>query len=414
MLIAHRIALNPTPVQEDYFRRAAGVARFAYNWALEENQRQYEAWRADPSLPRPNILEIKKRLNAVKREQFPWMMDVTKCAAQEGVLNVGRALDNFFRRLRAGERKVGYPRFKRREGREKFCAADEPGRFQVRDKSIRLPVIGWIRMRERLRFAGTPKRVTVSREGGRWFASIMVDAPDSPQCRQPGEVIGVDLGVKTLATLSNGERVEGPKAAKKAQKQLRRADKSLSRKQRGSSNWRKAKDRLSRVHARAANVRRDATHKLTTRLTKGWRVVCIEDLNVRGMMRNRFLSRALGDSALGEVRRQIEYKAKMYGAYVVVADRWYPSSKTCSCCGSVKAELALSQRTYHCERCGVEIDRDLNAARNLEGLAGSSPVTACGAVSSGRLSDEPVKLIVTKQESGHDALLVRSGLSRCV
>ena len=392
MLIAHRIALDPTDKQRTYFARASGVARFAWNWALAEWQGQYAARKDDPSLPQPSDAGLRRQLNSLKREQFPWMFDVTKCAPQEAIIDLGGAFRSFF------EKRGRYPRFKKKGGRDSFCAANEAGTFRVDGKRIKLPVVGRVRMREAVRFTGKLKRVTVSREADRWFASIMVETDDIKPVEQPKEAVGVDLGVTTLATLSDGDPVPGPKAHKALLDRLRRTSRSLSRKRKGSANRRKAKAKLARLHSRIAAVRRDATHKATTMLAKTYRRIGIEDLNVRGMARNRHLARSIMDGGFFEFRRQLDYKARFYGATVVVADRWFPSSKTCSCCGSVKAELALSQRTFHCDACGHEIDRDLNAARNLKHLAASSAVSACGEERSGAVRKPRVKRASAKQE----------------
>jgi len=377
MLIAHRIALDPTDKQGTYFARASGTARFAWNWALAEWQRQYAARADDPVLPQPSDTRLRRQLNSLKREQFPWMFDVTKCAVQEAIIDLGAAFGSFF------ERRGRYPRFKKKGGRDSFCAANEAGTFRVDGQRIKLPVIGWVRMREAVRFTGKLKRVTVSREADRWFVSIMVETADVVAVEQPQASVGVDLGIATLATLSDGSTIPGPKAHTALLKRLRRTSRSLSRKRKGSANRRKAKAKLARLHSRIANIRRDATHKATTMLAKTYRRIGIEDLNVRGMVKNRRLARSIMDGGFFEFRRQLDYKARFYGATVVVANRWFPSSKTCSCCGSVKAELALSQRTFHCDDCGYETGRDHNAARNLEKLAASSAVSACGEERSG-------------------------------
>lgn len=392
MLIAHRIALDPTNKQRTYFARASGVARFAWNWALAEWQRQYAARCGDTSLPPPSEVGLRRQLNSLKREQFPWMFDVTKCAAQEAIIDLGAGFRSFF------ENRGCYPRFKKKGVRDSFCAANEAGKFRVDGRRIKLPVVGWVRMREVMRFSGKLKRVTVSREADRWFASIMVETADLKKAEQPHDAVWVDLGVAMLATMSQGDPIPGPKAHSALLDRLRRTSRALSRKREGSANRRKARRKLARLHSRIAAIRRDATHKATTILTKKYRRIGIEDLNVRGMVRNRRLSRSIMDGGFFEFRRQIEYKARFYGATVVVADRWFPSSKTCSCCGSVKAELALSQRIYHCDTCGFEADRDLNAARNLERLAASSAASACGEDRSGAVRKPRVKRSLMKQE----------------
>ena len=392
MLIAHRIALDPTNAQATYFARAAGTARFAWNWALGEWQRQHQARRGDPSLPAPSEARLRRQLNSIKRARFPWMYDVTKCAAQEAIIDLGAAFDSFF------EKRGHYPRFKKKGARESFCAANEAGTFRTEGRRIRLPVVGWVRLREDVRFAGTLKRVTVSRVADRWYASILIDADEVHSVAHARDTVGVDLGVATLATLSSGETIPGPKAHKALLGRLRRTSRALSRKRKGSANRRKAKARLARLHARIANIRRDATHKATTMLARSYGRIGIEDLNVQGMAGNRHLARSIMDGGFFEFRRQLAYKATWYGATLVVADRWFPSSKRCSCCGSVKTELALSQRTFRCDDCDYEAGRDHNAARNLRHLAASSAVSACGEERAGAECKPRVKRSPAKQE----------------
>jgi putative transposase len=310
MLIAHRVALDPTDKQRTYFARAAGVARFAWNWALAEWQRQYAARRDDPSLPPPSEAALRRQLNRCKREQFPWMFAVTKCAAQEAIIDLGAGFRSFF------EKRGRYPRLKKKGVRDSFCAANEAGTFRVDGRRIRLPVIGWIRMREAVRFTGKLKRVTVSREADRWFASVMVETDDVKPVEQPQEVVGVDLGITTLATLSDGVTIPGPRAHTALLGRLRRTSRSLSRKRKGSANRRKAKAKLARLHSRIAAIRRDATHKATMMLAKTYRRIGIEDLNVRGMARHRRLARSIMDGGFFALRRQLAYKARFYGASV--------------------------------------------------------------------------------------------------
>jgi putative transposase len=386
MLLAHKIAFDPNAAQRLYFARGAGTARFAWNWALDEWRKQYATG------GKPSEFSLNRQLNGIKRAQFPWMYDVTKCAAQEAILDLGMAFRAFF------DKRGRYPRFKHKDGRASFCAATGIGTFRADGKRIKLPKIGWVRMREAVRFSGPLKRATVSCEAGRWFVSLLIETDDIRPVEQPKAVVGVDLGVRALAALSTGEVVAGPKSFKAALKRLRRANKALTRKRRGSANFRKAKSRLVRIHARIANIRRDATHKLTTRLTHTYRTICVEDLNVRGMAANRRLSRAVMDGGFFEFRRQLDYKTRLYGSRLVVANRWFPSSKTCSCCSVIKETLALSQRVFHCDDCGFEALRDVNAALNLARLAASSAATACGEPRSGARRKPRVKRGSAKQE----------------
>jgi putative transposase len=392
MLLAHKIALNPNAAQRLYFARAAGTARFAWNWALTRWQQEYALWREYQCGPKPSEMSLLRELNAIKRERFPWMFDVTSRATKEAIIDLGAAFRAFF------EGRAAYPRFKRKDDKPSFCAADEVGTFRADGKRIKLPLIGWVRMREAVRFSGPLKRAIVCCESGRWFVAVLVDTDDVRPVAHSEAVVGVDLGVTALATLSTGETIEGPKAHKAALKRLRRANKAMARKRRGSNNARKAKARLARLHRRITAIRRDATHKLTTRLTKTYAVIGIEDLNVRGMSANRHLARAVMDGGFFELRRQLDYKARLYGSRIVVASRWYPSSKTCSCCGVIKPTLDLAERMFRCTDCDFEAGRDHNAALNLAGIAAILAVTACGEARSGPVRKSRVKRASVKQE----------------
>jgi putative transposase len=372
MLIAHKIRLDPNNVQATCLARAAGTARFAYNWALAEWQRQYEACKKNPALPRPNQAVLRRQLNALKREQFPWMLEVTKSAPQMAIIQLGRAFENFF------ARRARYPTFRKKGRDDRFTITNDL--FSVVDKRIRIPKLGWVRMRERLRFTGHIVSAAVSRIAAHWYASITVDTRDGlplPAAENQGAV-GVDLGITALATLSNGETFIGPKALRSLLDRLRRLARALSRKVKGSRNCSKAKLKLARLHARIANIRRNGLHQLTTSITRRFHTIGIEDLNVKGMMGNRCLARAVADMGFGELRRQCEYKAAWRGGRVVVADRWYPSSKLCSSCGLLLEALDLGTREWTCPGCAVVHHRDYNAAVNLEKMAVSSTVSACG------------------------------------
>ncbi len=393
MLIAHRIALHPNNVQTTYLSRAAGTARFAYNWALAEWSRQYEAHKADASLPRPSQMALRRQLNGIKAERFPWMLEVSKNAPQMAIIQLGAAFKNFF----AGRAK--YPKFRKKGLHDRFSLTND--QFSVDGSRIRIPNLGWVRMRETLRFTGKIMSATVSRVADRWFVSITVDTPEDlplPKAENQGAV-GVDLGVSALATLSTGESIAGPKAHKALFSRLQRLSRSLSRKIKGSSNRRKAKAKLARLHARIAAIRTDALHKLTTALTCRFHTIGIEDLNVKGMVKNRHLSRAVSDMGFFEFRRQLDYKTAQRGGVVVVADRWYPSSKTCSTCGHKLEALPLSVREWTCPECGSVHDRDVNAAINLRNLAVSSTVSACGEEGSGSGRKTRTKPASAKQES---------------
>lgn len=400
MLRAHKIALAPNNAQATHLARACGVARFAYNWALAEWTRQYEAWKVDNSLPRPNQMALRRQLNAIKRSEFPWMLEVTKCAPQMAIVQLGEAFRNFF------AKRVGYPKFRKKGVHDRFSISND--QFQIKDRRIRIPNLGWVRMREALRFRGKIVSATISRVADRWFASICVEISDTenaaslnlrsiPQAESQGAV-GVDLGVSALATLSTGEVIPGPKALARLLPRLRRLSRFVVRKQKGSANRRKARLKLARHYARIANIRADALHKLTSDLTRRFELIGIEDLNVKGMLSNRHLSRSVSDMGFFEFRRQLDYKARDTGSLVVMADRWFASSKTCSDCGWKLEELPLSVRSWTCPNCGAEHERDVNAAKNLKEYAVSSTVSACGEEGSDQGRKFLVKPASVKQE----------------
>ncbi len=387
MLKAHKIALNPNNTQATYFARAAGTARFAYNWALSEWQRQYEAWKAESSLPKPSQMSLRRQLNAIKREQYPWMLEVTKNAPQMAIMQLGDAFRNFW----AGRAK--YPKYRKKGVHDRFSLSND--QFSVKGSRIRIPNLGWVRMRESLRFTGKIMSATLSRVADKWFVSITVDTEEPPARGAENQgAAGVDLGVSALATLSTGEKVVGPKPHKALLKRVKRLSRSLSRKHKAaktnlglaanaripkgvrlpvSENAKKARAKLSRLHARIANIRADALHKLTSDLTRRFHTIAIEDLNVRGMLKNHHLARAIADMSFFEFRRQLEYKAARRGGIVVVADRWFASSKICSVCGVQQDKMPLAVRQWTCPDCGTLHDRDVNAARNLLALGVAAP-----------------------------------------
>jgi putative transposase len=401
MRLAHKIALDPTPEQADYFLRASGVARFAWNWALGQWQQEYALWKEYQCGPRPSEVSLRSALNAIKDDAFPWMLEVTKNAPQQAIKNLGAAFKNFF------EGRAKYPKFKKKGvARDSFRADPgtdkaHPNAVQVDGKRIKLPVIGWIRMREAVRFVGNIKSAIVSRIANRWFVSLSIEVDHTPPVRETQAVGGVDLGVKALATLSDGTVIEGPKALRKRLKTLCRRSRAHSRKAKGSANRRKSAMRLARLHARIANIRQDALHKATTEIVRKFDVIGIEDLNVRGMMQNHSLALAIADIGAFEFRRQLDYKAPMRSSRVAVADRWFPSSRMCSACGCIHTGLALADREWTCDACGVVHDRDGNASINLKNFAASSAVTACGAIRSGFGLAAKTKRIAVKQEPKH-------------
>ena len=331
-----------------------------------------------------HAMERHRRWNA-KKAQRPWVYEVSKCCGQEALRDLDRAFANFWRGRKEG-RRVGFPRFRRKHGRRDSCRLT--GSIKVHPKSVTLPRIGCVRTKETTeKFCGRILSATVSREADRWYVSLAVEVErDDPQ-PFVGPIVGIDLGLTSFAVLSDGTRIEPPKPFAKAQRRLRHRQRLHRRKQRGSRNRRKSAAGRARMHRRIRYQRADFLHKTTTDLAKTKSVIVVEDLSVHGMLCNQHLSRSIADAGWGEFRRMLAYKTIWYGSEWVIASRFYPSTKTCSACGHIKAEMPLGQRVFRCEACGAEIDLDLNAARNLASLvAGSSLETlnACGAEGSGQ------------------------------
>jgi len=388
---AYRFALDPTPAQERMLRSHAGAARFAWNWGLARCRERHAAegkWYT--------AIDLHKLWNQAKRADpgLAWWGENSKCAYQEAFRDLDRALRDFVKSgkgERAG-RRLGFPRFKKR-GKCRDSFRFSTGVMRCAGATITLPRLGVVatcestrRLARRLD-AGTARilSATVSRTAQRWHVSFTVEVERAVPERHPlpGSAIGVDLGVKSLLTgadhAGNVTAMDGPKPLRASLRRLRRASRVHSRKAKGSANRRKSAARLARVHARVADVRADALHKATTELARHYQTVVIEDLNVAGMTRNRRLARVIVDQGFGQARRMLAYKTTWNGGTLITADRWFPSSKLCSACGAVKAKLALAERVYICD-CGLVLDRDVNAARNLLKLAvsGTERVNACG------------------------------------
>jgi putative transposase len=400
MLLAHRIRIDATAAQRDYFARAAGTARRVWNWALAEWNRQ-----AACGL-RPNAMALKKAFNRLKysdpdwldADGKPWLRAIHRDAHAQPFANLANAWSRYFEQRRAGQ-PAHAPRFKKKgRSAESFYIAND--KFRLDGRSAVLPKLGSVALRETLRWSGKIMGASVSREAGRWYLAVQVDVPDhlAWRRRKDDAVTGVDLGVSSAATLSSGEKIAAPRPLKAALRCLRIRSRRQSRKFEAaraaagivgrigkgmrlpaSKNRTKGALALARLQARIARVRRDFTHKLTTRLCRENRALAIEDLNVHGMLANARLARAIADVGFYEFRRQLTYKSGRYGTQIVLADRWYPSSKLCSGCGTRNAELALGDRAWTCAGCGARHDRDVNAAINLQRLA-TGALAACTAL----------------------------------
>ncbi len=357
-------------------KKHCGAARWAYNYALIRKKANYEQ-----GLHTPYAAELHREINVLKRTDFPWMYEVSKCALQEALRDADDAFKHFFRKVALKKQglwkgKCGYPQFKSKK--KAIGSARFTGTIHVYADAIQLPRLGLLRLKEH-EYLPMNKKIgsaTLSEHAGRWFVSICVHEEQVEPPKATGEPIGVDLGIKTLATVSDGRTFANPKALRKKLNKLKRAARQQSRKHTGSKNRQKARQRLAKMHVRIANVRKDALHKATSALVAKTkpesarpRVIVLEDLNVSGMLKNHKLALACADVGLYEFRRQVEYKARFAGVEVLFAARWYPSSKTCHACQHVVETLPLSLREWTCPQCGTWHDRDLNAAHNLAALA---------------------------------------------
>jgi len=384
VLQAYQFALDPTPRTHGSLASHAGGAQFAYNWGLELVTIRLDQRRAGEDVQVPWTLpELRREWNRAKSDVAPWWAENSKEAYNSGLEALARALKNWSD-SRNGSRKgrpTGFPRRKKKR-RARVACRFTTGAIRVLPdrKHIQLPRIGVVKTHESTRKLarrleqGTARilAATISRTADRWFVSFTVEVERTiPADNGKSSVIGVDVGVHHLAVLSTGQTISNPRALEHSLRRLRGLNRELARRMPGSRRRSRTRRRLARAHARAANLRRDALHKAATSLATQHGTVVVEHLNVAGMVRNRRLARVIADTGMAELRRQLAYKTTWYGSRLVVADRFFPSSKTCSACGWVKAKLTLAERTFRCESCELVLDRDLNAARNLARLVES-------------------------------------------
>ena len=381
--MAVKVRLDPTPRQDRLMASHAGAARFAYNAGLAHVKEALENSES-PEWSHYGLLRwwnANKDTIAVNRDTgVVWWRQNSKESYSMAFRDLALGFSNWSQ-SRKGQRKgkrVGFPKFKSKNAAMRFAYSTGFTAPTANDPyGLKLPRIGRVHCTENVykRLTGARLiRISVSRRAGNWYASLTVEREPVNNPAPKGGVVGVDLGVKHLATLSDGTVIPNLRALGTRLKALRKAQQALSRKVMGSARREKAKERVARLHARVADVRADAINKATTMIASNYSIVCVEDLHVAGMVKNRSLARSVSDAAFGEFRRQLEYKTTRSGATLHVVDRWYRSSKTCSGCGSVKAKLSLSERTYRCDSCGLVLDRDLNAAINIK-VAGSAPET---------------------------------------
>lgn len=395
--ISHKIQLVPNNKQKTYFRKAFGISRLAYNWGLQEWERRYETGE------HRNFIELYNKFNSIKGEQFPFVYDVTKYACSQALRNVDTAFKNFVK----GTAKHPTPK-KYQDNKGSFYIAEVrlsdtnpnskafknmPHNEKGKHQYLRVPNLGYVKMAERLRFNGKINSVTISKSGDRFFASFSMQITREEYLRTHPNVgdkhraLGIDLGLSSIMTLSDGVVVSNPKVGEHSRKRVVRTQRQLSRREHPrsrkdveagvvkSNNYKKKSRQLANLSRRVVDARRDFEHKTTSILAANYSHIVLEDLNVVGLIKNHRISRAVQDASFYGIREMLEYKAAFNGVQVTMADRFYPSSKTCCACGYVKKDLKLHQRTFICPECGSVIDRDWNAAINLRKLADGSYYT---------------------------------------
>ncbi len=358
MLKAYKYRLYPTKQQEEYFTNCFGCARFIYNQMLSDKIDHYKETK-----------EMLKNTPAQYKKEFPFLKEVDSLALANAQQNLNKAYKNFFR-----DKSVGFPKFKsKHKSKASYTTNNQGGNIRIEDGKIKLPKIGFVKLHQHRTFDGDIKSCTISmNKSGKYFISILVESTDElPELVE--RKIGIDLGVSDFAITTNdlGESVkyDNPKHLYKSEMKLKKAQRSLSRKQKGGKNRNKARIRVAKKHEKIANQRKDFLHKLSKKITDENQVIVIETLVSKNLMKNHKLAKSIGDAGWYEFVRQLEYKAKQKGRTIIKADRFYPSSQICSACGHRDGKKPLHIREWNCPNCDKHLDRDINASKNLLALA---------------------------------------------
>jgi len=390
---AQKVELDPNKAHRIYFHKAFGIARYAYNYALKLHEEQYKATGKNMSAS-----DMNKKLCSEKKTLCSWMYEVTKCAPQAVINHLEEAYTKFFKK------QAQHPVFKKKgKARDSFIIDNSALKARaVKGRHVIIPKLGPVRLKQEVELEGKFLFTTISREADRYFISFVqeVEIEVKEEDKPTGKPVGIDLGIKTLITTSDGEIKEEfdfPFDYKAEEAKVKKAQKRLSRKQKGSKNRAKQRIKVARAHRKLRNKRQDFIHKTTYRLAKTKSVIVMEDLSAKGMVKNHNLAKAISNAAFGEIKRQLEYKTIWYGSKLLLVSRWFPSNKTCSKCGYVHKDLKLGDRSWTCPICGTVHERDFNAATNIlvEGLntVSHTGIYACGDGSSSlmQINDQPVE-----------------------
>ncbi|WP_414622908.1 RNA-guided endonuclease InsQ/TnpB family protein [Calothrix sp. CCY 0018] len=361
MLLSIKVELIPNNKQISAFKKASGVARHAYNWANAIFKDILRRSETDKLLKLPSSIDLHKKLVAEVKSVLPWYYQTNKNVPQQALKDLRTAWDRFFKKL------TKQPRFKKKGKHDSFyleSGSKAKPMIQNDGKRVKLPSIGWVRLTEALPVRATHNCV-ISRTADKWFIAIKYEV-EKPSIEADRPSIGVDIGIKELAVCSNGKVFKNPKAYRRMSKRLKRLQRSVSKKKFSSNNRKKALTKLRLLHARIANIRKDAIHKLTTYLAKNHSIIKIEDLSVKAFLKNHRLAGAVADCGMYEFKRQLEYKTEKFSSQLIEVSRIFPSSQICSNCGKHRHKMPLKERVYVCPECGHREDRDLNASKNIE------------------------------------------------
>ena len=400
--ISHKIELKPNNKAKTHFRKAFGCARLAYNWGLAKWQENYKRG------IKQSILDIRKEFNAIKRRQYPFTYEVSACATHQPFIFLDNAFKKYFSDLKKG--KVSYPKLKKKKDNQgSYYIGGDHVAIQG-EKYLKVPKLGLVKMCEKLRFEGKINNVVISQKADKFFASFSMEITEAEYKRthksiKPNRLnVGIDLGISNFATLSSGLVIKSPKPLDKLTRLLTRRQRQLNKKvhpktkddkTKKSNNYLKASSKLAKLHTRIANIRIDFLHKTTTVLVNHCNNICLETLSTNNMLKNHRLAKSLSDVSFSRFNEILEYKAKYNGVSITRADRFYPSSKTCSHCGAVKSNWSLSQRVYVCDECGYTIDRDYNASINLAKQLGRVPPEVTPAEITALLDDLVINNLTT-------------------